>query len=77
MHQRAHDDRADETRSRPVEVDHVEPACAFGCEPSGELGRFPVLRHAGVVALLEADSFSAEQVYGRYEFQVIPAPLYY
>ena len=62
MHEGGHDNRADETRSRTVEIDNVDPACAGGCETSRELGRFPVFRHAGIVALLETNCFSAEQV---------------
>ena len=62
MHERGHDDRADETRARAVEVDNVDPARACGCETSGELGRLAVFGHTGVVALLEADGFPAEQV---------------
>ena len=62
MHECAHDDWADETRSRAVEVDDVDPACAGGREASRELGRLAVFRHTFVVALLEADGFPAEQV---------------
>jgi hypothetical protein len=62
VHERGHDNRADQTRSRTVEVDDMNPARAGGCETGRELGGLAVLGHAGVVPALEADSFPAEQV---------------
>ncbi len=65
------DDGADQTRPRAVEVDDMDPACSLGREPRGKRGRLAVLRDALVVALLEADSFPAEQVDCRNDFHTI------
>jgi hypothetical protein len=62
MHERAHDNWADETRARTVEIDHVNPARAGGRKTGRELGGLPILAHAVVVALLEAHRSPAEQV---------------
>ena len=77
MHERADHDGADQPGPRAVQVDDVDPLGPFGREAPGELRRLAVLRDALIVALLEADSFPAEQVDCRNDFHMSLTLCYY